>query len=457
MSHSLRRSLGVFGALLLTLSAVTPASSVFVFVPEVLTQAGSGAIIAMLAGALASVPTAFAYAELASAFPIAGGEYSMVGGTMGRDAAMVILWLNLLTSLLTPAALALGTASFLAVIWPGLNATAVALAMIFITTVMGVLHIRTNAWVTGIFLLLELLALLAITVLGFWHVHQPLAGLTLHPMALSDGHMIHTPVAMLGLATTVAIFAYNGYGSAAYFAEEMHQSRRAVARTILWALVISIITELLPVIAALMGTPDLKAFLGSENPFSQFILISGGRLVAGAVSICIALAIFNAVLATVLQNARVFYCTGRDGTWGARINRGFIATHMRYHSPWIATLFAGFASMALCFLGLDLILVLSGTGIVLVYGAVCLASIAGRRNGASQAAAYRMPLYPFWPVVGLLSLGYVLYVSALDPELGQPSLIVNGVLVLLALGYHRLWLRRKGPWMLTGPEDGAVS
>ena len=76
------------------------------------------------------------------------------------------------------------------------------------------------------------------------------------------------------------------------------------------------------------------------------------------VSICIALAIFNAVLATVLQNARVAFSTGRDGTWPRPINRQLAAVHARYQSPWMATLVAGFTSMALCFLGLDLILVL---------------------------------------------------------------------------------------------------
>lgn len=238
MSQGLKRSLRVFGAMLLTLSAVTPASSVFVIVPEVITQTGTGAFLAMLAGAVLSVPTAFAYAELASAFPIAGGEYSMVGRTMGGDAAMIILWLNAFTSLLAAAALALGAASFLGVIWPGLNATVVALGMIFLTTCMGVLHIRTNAWVTGVFLFLELAALAAIVVLGFWDVHQPLADLTLHPVnlasgRLADGGLHPTPLTLLGLATTISIFAYNGYGSAAYFAEEMHAPRITVARTIL--------------------------------------------------------------------------------------------------------------------------------------------------------------------------------------------------------------------------------
>jgi amino acid transporter len=274
-------------------------------------------------------------------------------------------------------------------------------------------------------------------------------------MLLRGGALAPAPLALLGLATTVSIFAYNGYGSAAYFAEEMHQPRRAVARTILWALAVTVATELVPVTAALMGAPDLKAFLAADNPFSQFILASGGRAFAAVISICIALAIFNAVLATVLQNARVAFCTGRDGTWTGALNRGLAAVHPRFHSPWIATLFAGFASMALCFLGLNLILVLSGTGIVIVYAAVCLASIIGRSKGASRDASYRMPLYPLWPVAGLLALAYVLYVSALDPVLGQPSLIANGAIVILALAYYRLG--RKGAWVLTGPDDNPVT
>jgi amino acid transporter len=444
----------VFGTLLLTLSAVTPASSVFVFVPGVISQAGTGAFWAMVLGALLSIPTAYIYAELSSAFPIAGGEYSMVGRTLGRDAAIAVLWLNTFSSLLAVAALALGVSSFVAVVLPGVRAVPLAIGMIFLTTLMAVLHIRTNAWVTGVFLLLELLALLAITLLGVSHIHRSLSALVFHPVWLNGGTLGSVPVAMLGLATSVAIFAYNGYGSAVYFAEEMHEARTAVARTVLLALLITIVTELVPVTAVLMGVSDLEGFLASATPFSDFILGAGGKFFNAAISIAIALAILNAVLATVMQNARFIYCSGRDGTWQRHLNTALTATHDRFQSPWIATLLAGFASILLCFLGLNLILVLTGTGIVIVYAALCLAAIAGRRTGSTKSAIYRMPLYPLWPVAGLAALGYVLYTSALDPKLGQPSLLANGVVILLAVAYYRLILRRKKDWVLTGPEDG---
>ena len=455
-SGALNRSLRVFGTLLLTLSAVTPASSVFVIVPGVITQAGTGAFWAMVLGALLSVPTAYVYAELSSAFPIAGGEYCMVGRTVGLDAGIGIMWLNAFSSLLTPAAFALGASAFIGVIVPGLNATIVAIGIILATTVLGILHIRTNAWVTGLFLLVELLALVAISALGFWNIKRPLLEIAAHPVWLNGSALQTTPLAIIGLATSVAIFAYNGYGSAVYFAEEMHEARTAVAKTILLALVITVITELVPVTAVLMGAPDLKAFFGSQNPFSDFVLATGGRLFNIAISIGIALAIINAVLATVLQNARFFYRTGHDGTWHSKANNALTVIHPRFQSPWMATLIAGIVSILMCFLGLDLILMLTGTGIVIVYVGVCLAAIFGRRSGTSNAALFRMPLYPLWPVIGLIALAYVLFTSALDPTLGRPSLIINGAIVVLSILYYRLILGGPRKWILSEPDESGT-
>jgi amino acid transporter len=157
------------------------------------------------------------------------------------------------------------------------------------------------------------------------------------------------------------------------------------------------------------------------------------------------------VLATVLQNSRFFYCTGRDVTWHPRINDAFTATHDRYNSPWIATLAAGIFSMAACFVGLQVLLVVTGTSIAIVYAIMCIAAIVGRHSGTSNHAAYRMPLYPLLPVLGLLALAYVFYTSAMDPAVGQPSLIANAVIVVLSLGYYALVIRRKGGWMLREP------
>jgi len=451
--RALKRSMRVIGTLLLTLSAVTPASSVFVIVPGAITQAGSGAFLSMAAAAILAIPIAYVYSELASAFPIAGGEYSMVGRSVGAAAGFATFGLTITSNMLAPAVLALGASTYLAVVVPDLNPIVVGMTIIAATTVLGILHIRTNAWVTGVFLLLELLALAVLAVLGFLDVKRSLWEIITHPVVVSQSALHPTPLAAIGVATSVSIFAYNGYGAAVYFAEEMHEAPQLIARTILWALVITVVTELVPLTAVLMGAPNLQALLGSASPFSDFITAVGGYALSVVIGLSVALAILNAVLATLLQNARFFYSTGRDGTWHPRINDAFLVTHDRFNSPWIATLAAGISSMAMCLLGLQWLLVITGTGIALIYAAVCIAAIAGRTTGTTKHAVYRMPLYPLWPVLGLLALAYVFYTSAIDPDIGRPSLLINSVVMVVALAYYGLRVRRKGNFAFRDPAS----
>ena len=454
--RTLKRSMRVVGVTLLTLSSITPASSVFVIVPGVFQQAGTGAFVSMVATAIVSLFVAYVYAELSSAFPIAGGEYCMVGKTVGTAAGFATLLLTAVGNMLAPAVFALGAADYISAVVPGLDATAVGIAIIIVTTLLGVLHIRTNAWVTGTFLALEVLALVVLAILGFMHVQRPLSSLVFHPVELSGGALHTTPLAMIGLSAATAIFAYNGYGSAIYFAEEMHEAPRLVARTIMLTLVLAVATEIIPVTAVLMGAPDMKMLLASQSPFSYFVETLGGRTLGIAISLSVALAIFNAVLATVMQNGRFFYSTGRDETWHGIINEAFVRTHPRFNSPWIATLASGATAIAACFIGMERLLVLTGTGIVFVYGTLCIGALVGRWRGSSNHAAYRMPLFPLVPILGVASLGFIVYASWFDPKNGRPSLIANVAVIILSLIYYRFVLVRRGAWVLRGPADEFV-
>jgi len=443
----------VIGTLLLTLSSVTPASSVFVIVPGVIQQAGTGALLSMVAAALLSFPIALVYAELASAFPIAGGEYSMMGRTLGPGWGFAMLGLILIGNMLTPAVLALGAYRYINDLYPGMNEMVVAVGIIVSCTIFGILHIRTNAWVTGIFLLLEMIALVVLSALGFFHAERSLTDLTFHPVTVMSGSLHPTPLALIGLATSVSVFAYFGFSSAIYFTEEMHDAPRLIGRTILWATLISVLTELVPVLAVLMGAHDLKSLIAAESPFSDFVRSRGGVLLDKFISLSLAIAIINAVLATLLQNARFLFSTGRDAAWHAGINDALTRTHSRFYSPWFATLAAGGSSIVMCFLGMNLLLVLTGTGIVLTYAGVCAATLAGRRNGSTAHAAFRMKFFPALPVLGLIALAYILYANWLDPEVGRPSLIANAIAIVLSLAYYVFVLRARGKWILRDPED----
>jgi len=439
---ALARRLGLPGVLLLTLSVATPASSVFVIVPGMFQIAGTGAVWAMILAGIVCVATAFLYAELSSAWPIAGGEYVAVARTLGPGAGFAMLGVNVANNLLFPPVAGLGVAAVLGVVWPGLPAVPIAVAVVLGATLVAVLDIRLNAVVTGAFLAAEVAALLVVVACGLAEPVNPVTGFLAAPVGPSRTQP--ASVASIGLATAIAIFALNGYGAAVYFGEEVLDAPRRIASATLWALVLTLLLEGVPVVAGLMGAADLPAFLASDDPFGLLVTTRGGSTLAGWVAAGVALAIVNAVIACVLACARFFHASGRDRSWGDPVDRWLSAVHPRFGSPAVATLLSGGVGVLCCFLPLRFLLVLSGAGLVAIYAGVACAAIVGRRTGATAHAAYRMPLYPLAPLVTLAALGYVVWTSWLDMEEGRPGLIATALQLLVSAAYYRFVLRPRG-------------
>jgi amino acid transporter len=442
----LTRSLGTWGVLFLTLSVATPASSVFVIVPGMFQVAGTGAVWAMLIAGIVCVATALIYAELSSAWPAAGGEYVAVARTLGPSAGFVMLGVNMFNNLLFPPVAGLGIAAVLGAVVPGLPAVPVAVGVVVAAALIALLRIRVNAWLTGIFLAVELIALLAVAALSLGGAERPILAFLAAPVTPVGETLAPTSPVAIGVAASIAIFAFNGYGAAVYFGEEMLDAPRRIARTILAALVLTLLFEGLPTIAALAGAPDLRALLVADDPFGLVARRIGGERFADLLAVVVVLAIVNAIIASVLAGARFFYATGRDGAWGRPVDPWLAAVHPRLGSPWAATLLVGGIGVACCFLPLKFLLVLSGSGLVAIYAGIALAAIAGRRTGATAHAAYRMPLYPLAPIVTLAALALVVWASWADLEEGRPALIATAAQIAAATLYYRMVVRRRGGW-----------
>ena len=449
----LHRGLLVLGTLLITLSAITPASSVFIIAPGVITQAGTGAFLSFLAAAVVGVFMALIYAELSSAFPLTGGEYAIIGRTLGRLPGFMVMVLIMVTQLLILAVIALGVGTYLDVVFPGLPGPAIAAVVCLLAAAAAILDIKVNAWMTGIFLGIEMLALVVLCVLGFVHAHRSFGELLTHPVVIEGGGLGAASFGTIATATAVAIFAYNGYGSAVYFGEETRDAPRNVARAILWALVITVASELIPVTAVLLGAPSLTDLFSAPNMLAYVVTSLGGSTLNTVLSLGIAVAIINAVLAIMLLTARLLFSTGRDRAWPLPVSRALEVVHPRFGTPWAATAVAGVIAAGVCFADESVLLVVTGTALVVVYGVLCLAVLNGRRTGSTAHGSYRMPLFPLPPLLGLAALVYVIYANAADPVVGRPSLIVTAVILVLSAGYYLVRRRLQGDWVLRGHED----
>lgn len=191
------------------------------------------------------------------------------------------------------------------------------------------------------------------------------------------------------------------------------------------ALGVAVVTELVPVLAVLVGAPDLHALLSSAAPIPAFIAVAGGPTASRLMSLGIALAIFNAMIAVALMAGRQLYSTGRDRFWPPATSRALGRVHPRLGSPWNATLAMGAAALAGCLLDQKLLVILLGNGNVALYAGLCIACIVGRRSGATAHAGYRMPLFPFPPLVALAALAAVVWFRPPRPR-GSDRARCNG-------------------------------
>ena len=318
-----------------------------------------------------------------------------------------------------PAVIALGTAQYLANVVT-VNTQIAGAVVCLVAAAVAILRIRTNAVITGIFLVIELLALLVLTVLGILNFHPDRVGQLFSGWVVGNSSGGLDPVAfgVILTATASAVFAYNGYSNAVNFSEETKGSSRNIATAILLSLVITVAAELIPTTAVLLGAPDLAAITASSQPMIDFIDATANKTVDTIVSLGVALAIFNATLAIILEFGRILYSASRDRAWPGVINDWLVSVHPTLKSPWIATALVGIVSAHP---------VPDGRPEHAHHAhrrrARCRLRVrrhrraVGRYTGATAASPYRMPL---WPLPPLLALAALIYITTQQTHHGAP-------------------------------------
>jgi amino acid transporter len=387
------------------------------------------------------IAMASVYAELGSSIPSAGGEYTIAGRLLGPYAGFAMLSINLSGLCLAMSLSSLGVAGYLQAVFPGLAAIPTALCLVVVVTGLAVLSIRLNALITGLLLGCEMASLAVTAWLGFAHAPPGGAARLLHRMMAGPGALLHAvPLAVLGVGAAGGIYAFNGYGSVIFFSEEIRDARRRVAAIVYGALAIAAVTELVPMAGIVMGAPDLARLAGAPAPIALFISQTGGPLLARIMSLAVAAAIFNTMIAIILSAGRQLYASARDNAWSAS-GLHLAALHPRFGSPHVATLVVGVVALACCLVPAGVLVTILANGNVATYATLCLAAIAGRRTGLTADTAARAPFFPLGPVCVLLALAVVVWADLLDPATGVPGLLAMLAIVVLGVGLHRLMPR----------------
>jgi amino acid transporter len=443
----LTQRLSSFGVLLLTLSCLSPIMSMSSSGADVLHEAGTGAGVLFSLGIVVALIWGVVYAELGSAYPYAGGDYVGVGSILGpwAGAATLAVW-----AAVTGPAIALAAkilADYVHELAPTLAISAVVFGGLAGCVVIALLNVRTSALVTGLFLAVEMAAVLAL--MGFGFAHPARGPITLHPLAVG-AHGVWTPVSLasLALASVAASYATVGGNQAINFGEELISPHRRMGPVVITACLIGALCTALPVIAVVMGSADVGAVLRSPAPFATFIAQRAGVGAARALSLGVVLAVFNANIATIMGAARIFFSMGRDDLLPGSVNRVLAGVHAKTGVPRGATLVVAAYSAICCLLTTHVLVVIVTGLVVYTWSLVCLAVLIGRKKRLTGAAGYwRSPLYPLAPVAGLAVAAVFMIADLADPDAGRPSMTFLGLVVIAALLWNHFVLqRRPGGW-----------
>lgn len=450
-AQDLERSLGIRENILITISAVTPASSVFIIVPALIAGLAGGSVLAMLLGGVIALFVGLCYAELASRYPISGAEYPWAARLLGKPIGFATFVLALVMGVLIIAVITSGVGQYLAAVWAPLNSPWTGVVVVIISTTIASLAIKTNAWVTGICLALEVIAIIVLVVLGLTHVSRG-ADAFFIPQALGDGGVLQqVSFGALFSLIPVALFAYNGYGASVFYSEETKNASKTIGKAIMFSLLVTVVLEVVPLIAVVVGSRSLEALVGSPTPINYFLIDRGGDVINVLVSVAIAVAIFNAVIAIQIQIGRLIFASARDKSWPAAIDRVLGRVNPRTKTPVVATVVVGvLVIIAALVIPFPTLILATGSAVVILYTIVALSALRVRAVKGGHEGGYRMWLWPVPPVIVLVVMAYVVYQTVVADI--TPLLIALGTLVVGLIWYAAFIRGRKDRWTLPDPQ-----
>lgn len=433
---ALARSLRLGDVIRVSVSSVTPASSVVVILPAILFSLHWGAPIALLLAGLLCVPLAYCYSTLGRRFPSAGGEFAFARRVLGTGVARATFASTIVGAILAIAAMLQGAAQLIAGILGTGGEMWTALALGAVVAVVAPQRVRHGAQITSALLYVEIAAVLGITAIGV--VGFLSSGTSLAACAgVARSSLADLDVGQLLASIAVAYFALAGFGSAVMLGEEDLASGRLAARAVGWTLAVTFALEFAALLGLLLGSwcgPALPD--GTGGLLTAVSAFHSSPALQTAVLASAATACLNAAIVIAMQGARIVFAAARDGLLPARPARRLRRIRETTRAPVAATIFVvSAAGLTAALLPADRVIACASAAL-LVPPTVVAATRVAWRTGPSRVLGRWIA-----PCIALLALALV---AGFGIHADPWAFAVPAVTCLAGFGYDR-WKRRRDP------------
>jgi amino acid transporter len=384
-------------------------------------------------GGAISLVGALCYAELATAYPSAGGDYHFIQRAFGRTLSFLFGWARL--AVITTGAIALlgytfgDYASTLLRLGPNSSAIYAALAVLALTAV-NLLGIRETKGTQNVLTSLLVLGVIAVIVTGLLLVAPapaPAAPAAAKPWTAA-------PFAMLFI-----LFTYSGWNEAAYVSAELKERRSMV---IALALSLALVTVLyLAINYAYVRGLGFQGVAKSDTVAADLMKLHFGATGANIISAIVCLAALTSINATIIAGARSNYALGRDWPLFGWMGRWDDRTDAPRNSLYVQGAFALALVVAGAFTDQVKTMIeytspvfwfffmMTGIGLFVL-----------RVRDPGTPRPFKVPLYPLTPVIFVVTCAYLLYSSLAYVKGGAwagVAVLAIGIVLLLAGGGRR--------------------
>lgn len=410
---------------------------------------------AWLLGGLVSVVGALCYAELATAYPHAGGDYHFLGRAYGRSLAFFFAWARF--SVITTGSIALLAfilGDYLQVLWPlpglrpALGGALYAAVAVLLLSWLNLRGLRAGTRTQTVLTVAEIGGLLLIVIAA---LSLPAADSPPSPAAAA----LPEPGAF-GLAMVFVLLTFGGWNEAAYISAELKDNQRNMGRVLLASLAIITVLYLLVVWAYWRGL-GMDALAASDAVAAALLARAFGTAGESVMAVLVIIATLTSMNATLFVGARTSFAAGRDwpalhrlGVWEPV--RGTPANALRAQAAMALLLIAagawggnGFRAMveftAPVFWGFFL---LSGLSLFVL-----------RWREPTRPRPFRVPGYPFTPLLFVLVCAAMLWSSlshVRTQTMGGISAGWVGVAVLASGALLLLTMRRWDAQVAAAPS-----
>lgn len=447
------RDLGLFDATMIGVGAMIGAG-IFVLTGIAAGVSGPASILAFALNGAVTLLTAFAYAELASAIPRAGGGYSFVRMAFPGAVGFTAGWMLWFAYTVACSLYALGFAGyfweFFLKYMPGFASGAMGLvgeqgAVLLVTVLVGVAFIRLNvrgAEVTGFAEnVLTVSKLIVLAIFVFYGLKRVAA----EPAAAAESFNPFFPLGAGGVLVAMGLtfIAFQGYDLIATLAEEIKEPEKNIPRATFIALAITLTMYLLILFVSLgavdAGDTPSWQFLGRYKE-TAIVRAAEDFMPAFGVAVIVfggLLSTMSALNATVMAASRVAFSMARD----AWLPDPVAKIDPKRRTPRVAIIATG-AILLVMALTLPIETIGSAASLIflLTFALVNLSVIVLRRKAPEIKRRYKVPFYPYVPILGIvLNVFLAIYQFTFQPL----AWFVTAGWIVLGLLIYFAWAEKR--------------